>query len=79
MISFDCIICGETTRKVETHPVTASCSHGMNVCKDDIGQMIEVAVTNSRWMTLSCPDTSCRAKLKSEDVRNFTSDSIYEK
>lgn len=78
VLGFECIICGEFKRYSQARPVTADCAHTVNVCRDDMTTMIEVDV-NCGKLNISCPDPSCRAKMKLGDVKAFASDKIFQR
>jgi hypothetical protein len=59
-------------------PLTKDCSHKANTCSGCIAEMIDALVATSKWQTLACPDTTCRAKLKYEDVQAFASQKSWE-
>lgn len=78
ILGFECIVCGEFGKYNQARAVTADCAHTVNVCRDDMKRMIEVDV-NCGKLNISCPDPSCRAKIKLEDVKAFASDNIFQR
>lgn len=78
ILGFNCIICGEFGRNSQARAVTADCSHTVNVCRDDMTEMIEHKVEDGK-LNISCPDLSCSAKMKLKDVKAFVSDDIFQR
>ena len=68
LAAFECVGCfGLQSRGGK--PLTSTCEHERNLCKDCASRMIHSAVTSGGWDSLKCPVRECKAELKYEDVR----------
>lgn len=74
-----CSVCLETlnARLFPKRKITASCTHGANVCLGCIRQSISSQFTSKLWDQISCP--SCNERLEHHDVKLFAEPTIFER
>ena len=68
LAAFECVGCLELQSR-GGKPLTSTCEHERNLCKDCASMMVHSAVTSGGWDSLKCPVRECRAELRYEDVR----------
>ena len=44
-----------------------------------MGMMIDAKIKSGQWAGISCPETSCKIKLRYEDIRAFADDETFDR
>jgi hypothetical protein len=73
-----CVVC------VDMHPIEdfkglRECAHDPEVCRECIGQWLDVEVGNIDVTYIPCPSTKCSTVFAYEDVHDFASAEVFDR